>query len=127
MYTFVFNMIALEKPSQLTGFPKKLVDCVDYVKAKLPQLPPLGVGTGVGFGCGIGLGCGVGIGIVGVGYGQGWGWYLFKDKRRQRSQGTLGDVETKLKLQLFQFVNALSLLFSKWNKKFNKQSYLESK
>lgn len=102
-------MIALEKPSQLTGVPKKLVDCVDFLKAKLPELPPLGIGTGVGIGCGIGLGwefhhvrkygvqaprsfigCGVGIGIAGIGYGQGWGWYLFQ--RPQRSKGTLLEV-----------------------------------
>jgi hypothetical protein len=102
-------MIALEKPSSLTGIPKKLCDTVDLIKAKLPPLPPLGLGTGVGIGCGIGLGwefqhvrkygvqaprsfvgCGVGIGILGVGYGQGWGWYLFQST--QRNKETLADV-----------------------------------
>ncbi|GJQ10519.1 hypothetical protein GpartN1_g2310.t1 [Galdieria partita] len=133
-------MITLERPSYLTGIPKKLVDCVDYFKAKLPQLPPLGLGTGVGIGCGIGLGwefeqvrkygvqaprsfigCGVGIGILGVGYGQGWGWYLFR--RTQRNKETLADVENKLKLHLSQLVNFFAILFSKWNRKSNRPFY----
>ncbi|KAK4525412.1 hypothetical protein GAYE_SCF12G3320 [Galdieria yellowstonensis] len=127
-------MIALEKPSSLTGIPKKLCDTVDLIKAKLPLLPPLGLGTGVGIGCGIGLGwefqhvrkygvqaprsfvgCGVGIGILGVGYGQGWGWYLFHP--RQRNKETLADVENKLKQQLSQLANTFSILIAKWKER----------
>eukprot|EP00871_Galdieria_phlegrea_P005666 jgi/Galph1/60/GphlegSOOS_G4828.1 len=113
------STVPVEKPRNLRGFASRVVETVELLKAKLPQLPPIGLGTGVGFGCGLGLGwkfdavrkeglhpprafvgCGVGIAIIGIGYGQGWGWYLTKDRRSLEKKDSLLDVG-----EYWQFIN----------------------
>eukprot|EP00871_Galdieria_phlegrea_P001962 jgi/Galph1/2767/GphlegSOOS_G1426.1 len=52
----ILRYLPVEKPRNLRGFASRVVETVELLKTKLPQLPPIGLGTGVGFGCGLGLG-----------------------------------------------------------------------